>query len=860
MRKITLLLLLISSMHLYSQWNDSFNDANLTQNPTWSGNTDLFVINSAQQLQLNAAVAGNAYLSTPQKLRKGTTWEFWVKMNFNPSQYNYTRIYLASNNADPMASTTGYYVSIGGLSDKVNLTKKTAATSTTEIIAGETGQLNLAMVSVSVKVEFTHQSVWKLYVKMPTDGDFILKGEFQDNTPVVGDYFALQPIYTVSNIKNFYFDDISNKFEAEIDSVPPTMTNFTVNNSLSLSVSFSEPVSIANAAFTVNGLGEAITKTLSEDAKSVDLHFDSPFADGIYYSLSIAGVKDTTGNLLSTQSYPFTYWSTLQNAKAGDVVISEIMANPVGAAGLPEAEYVELHNNSGSRVNLEGWHFYYGDKGYSIPSYWLLPDSFVVIANPTAIAKMASSIPKIGVESFPVLANSGKLLYLQSPQNELISFAEYSDKWYGDDFKAKGGFSLECIDLKNVSGSSSNWKATTSKTGGTPGKQNSIKAENPDTEIPTIMQSSLVSADSVKLSFNRIMTKNDLMDITHFTISPSDFEVKTAIAATPLPNAVTLVLNKPISTGDQLTIVLKLIHSISGIPLQEASGVKIALSEMAETNDVVINEILFNPRPNGVDYVEIYNRSNRIVDLSKLYFTSKKADGTFQSGVRLSESSSPFFPKEYLVYTTDKSAILSNYHNANSVSIIELSSFPSMPDTEGNIQLVLPTAEIVDGFSYNEKMHHPFIKNTEGVSLERLSSERPTNDASNWQSASSDAGWGTPGLKNSQQMTENNEANDFWVENETITPDNNGQDDVLRIHYTLNQSGYTANIRIYTPNGQLVNSIATNALLGAEGVFTWTATDNTQKLVNPGIYLLFIEYYKYDKSAIRKKLPIVVGN
>jgi hypothetical protein len=183
-----------------------------------------------------------------------------------------------------------------------------------------------------------------------------------------------------------------------------------------------------------------------------------------------------------------------------------------------------------------------------------------------------------------------------------------------------------------------------------------------------------------------------------------------------------------------------------------------------------------------------------------------------------------------------------------------------MPDAEGNIQLVNASAEIIDGFAYSEKMHHPMIKNAEGVALERLSPERPSLDANNWQSASADAGWGTPGLKNSQQIVENNDAKDFWVENETITPDNNGQDDVLRIHYTLNQSGYTANIRIYTPNGQLVNSIATNALLGAEGVFTWTATDNTQKLVNPGIYLLFIEYYRYDKSAIRKKLPIVVGN
>ena len=35
-------------------------------------------------------------------------------------------------------------------------------------------------------------------------------------------------------------------------------------------------------------------------------------------------------------------------------------------------------------------------------------------------------------------------------------------------------------------------------------------------------------------------------------------------------------------------------------------------------NDIIINEILFNPKEDGVDYVEIYNNSNSFLDLSKL--------------------------------------------------------------------------------------------------------------------------------------------------------------------------------------------------------------------------------------------------
>ncbi len=39
-------------------------------------------------------------------------------------------------------------------------------------------------------------------------------------------------------------------------------------------------------------------------------------------------------------------------AQPGDVVINEVMADPVGLTELPETEYIEIYNVSGSDLSL----------------------------------------------------------------------------------------------------------------------------------------------------------------------------------------------------------------------------------------------------------------------------------------------------------------------------------------------------------------------------------------------------------------------------------------------------------------------------------------------------------------------------
>src|SRR5690606_33646247 len=41
-------------------------------------------------------------------------------------------------------------------------------------------------------------------------------------------------------------------------------------------------------------------------------------------------------------------------------------------------------------------------------------------------------------------------------------------------------------------------------------------------------------------------------------------------------------------------------------------------SDMPQAGDILINEVLSNPKPGGIDFLEIYNYSNKTIDLSEV--------------------------------------------------------------------------------------------------------------------------------------------------------------------------------------------------------------------------------------------------
>jgi hypothetical protein len=149
------------------------------------------------------------------------------------------------------------------------------------------------------------------------------------------------------------------------------------------------------------------------------------------------------------------------------------------------------------------------------------------------------------------------------------------------------------------------------------------------------------------------------------------------------------------------------------------------------------------PRTGGVDFVEVYNKSAKYINL-KNWKLGNDQSGSVTNLTTITESDFIVPPAKYLVFTSDPTTLSLQYSQSNQNALYKM-SLPGLPDDAGSIALVNDQGVLVDHFNYSEKMHSPFIKDNEGVSLERILFSGKTNERSNWKSANASAGFATPG-------------------------------------------------------------------------------------------------------------------
>ena len=172
-------------------------------------------------------------------------------------------------------------------------------------------------------------------------------------------------------------------------------------------------------------------------------------------------------------------------------------------------------------------------------------------------------------------------------------------------------------------------------------------------------------------------------------------------------------------------------------------------------NDVIINEILFNPSKDGFDYVESYNRSSEPVNLSDLMIANRNGADEIASVKIISKESIVLKPGAYFVLTINENWLRKNYYVPDSALIITMTSLPAFPDDGGAVLLLRKSdTMIIDEFRYNENWHFSIIGDPEGVALERINYNLASQDKNNWTSASSSSGYGTPAQANSQFIPE----------------------------------------------------------------------------------------------------------
>lgn len=542
-----------------------------------------------------------------------------------------------------------------------------------------------------------------------------------------------------------------------------------------------------------------------------------------------------------------------------DIVIDEIMADPTPSAGLPDCEWIEIRNKTLNEINLQNWRI---GKASAISgamrAFVLKPDSCVILCSSGSVAEMSVYGEVIAVTSFPSLTNSGDLLSLLAPDGRTIHGLNYSDEWYNSEYKKLGGWSLEMIDLNSPCSGSENWKASNADIGGSPGKLNSVDAFNIDIVYPKLMRSFAIDSLHLMLYFNEPLDSLLAADPSHYSINE---EIGNPVIANPIPplyDKVLLLLNTPLRRNKIYTVT---VNGVADCLLNEIgtyNSTRTGLYEPVDSFDVVINEILFNPKPDGIDYVELYNRSKHMLNLKKCSIANLNSLGQIDNITPLCSEDFLLFPDDYIVFTESPSITKRDFLVKNPDNIIKLSSLPSMNDDEGHVIILNDQGKIIDQVNYKDDWHFKLIQDAEGIALERINQHAPSQNEQNWHSASSSTGYGTPTYKNTQSKTGENYNGTITVEPSTISPNNDGVNDVLSVHYQFLDPGNVANIIIYDALGVAVAKPVHNKLCGTEGTFFWHGLDDNNNKLYPGIYILCFDIFNIQGKKKQFKKTIVV--
>jgi Lamin Tail Domain/Bacterial Ig-like domain/CHU_C Type IX secretion signal domain len=543
-----------------------------------------------------------------------------------------------------------------------------------------------------------------------------------------------------------------------------------------------------------------------------------------------------------------------------DIVIDEIMADPTPQINLPNNEWIELRNTTATPINLSGWRIAdaTGTSG-PMPSYNLLPDSFVIVCTASAVAAMSAYGPTISVTSFPSLDNTGDVIYLRSAQNKIIHTVNYAYAWYQNELKKDGGWTLEMIDTKNPCSGFSNWKASIDLKGGTPGKKNSVDAINADASPPQLLRAFATDSVNIVLVFDEPLDSVKAATANNYSISDGIGVPQQAITVSPAFDKVNLKLNAPLSRNKVYTVTATAIADCAGNAITAKNMARLGLTEIADSLNIVINEILFNPKSNGTDYVEIYNRSNKIIDLKQTYIANRNTAGIISSIKPLSAENYLLFPQDFIVITEDAAIIKRDFITKNMDAFVTVASMPSFNDDKGDVIILNAQGNITDELQYDEKWHFKLIDNREGVALERIDYNSPTQQPDNWHSAATSVGYGTPTYKNSQYKINDGVQGEIKITPEIVSPDNDGIDDFATVDYSFPSPGYVANIIIFDAAGRVVRNLQRNALCGSKGNFRWDGLGEKNQKLPVGIYIIYTEVFNLEGKKKQFKNTIVLA-
>lgn len=841
MKKTALFTSLLLSVVSLTQVQENFTDTDLHSNPSWHGDHGSVSINSNEQLQSLASGAGKIQFMTDNlwQPQNSFEWRFWLKQHFSGSSSNFGRIYLFLKDSTDLLSDA-IYMEFGesGSNDAMHFIEQKNGTKTT-LFSGSPGEISSAFVH---RYRCVRESIgrWKIWRDDLGNNSFTFLGSFQDDLNNLSGSTGIRWQFTSSNAQKFYFDDFYCGVEI-IDSEPPTITVVEVEGPQNILLEFSEDIdsaSIPLCNFQIDGKNTSYNAT-PLDHNKLSFYLVDSLSNNFSYTFSISNISDSSGNSMSDTSCYFVV-RYHEQPEYGDIILTEIMADPSPSQGLPETEYIEIFNRSLRVFSASKLKIADLSDTVLLDNTWILPGE-AYIFGPSGISD--SIVGSHDISSFPNLNNSADRIMLLDENNQLLDSITYSKSTYRDKDKDDGGYSLNRYDLSKKCSDGGNWGVLVSGANGNPGKI----VETPMNQSFVLKETVQHASSVFELQFNQYLDSSSIknMDIT---ISGS---IKDTLIYCPsrFSKSIFLFFNDALPLSTPYQIELQNIGSCEG--QLEIAHIELIRPEKPLKDDILFNEVLFYPSTGGADFVELINASSKYLDLEGCQIIRVKEDDL--------DIADPF-PTTILrplgiTAITENTEALSTFYTIGQTLEFDL---PSLPSDSASIFLSCQST-IIDSMHYDEAYHFKLLDSPRGKSLERISINRQSLDKSNWYTCSEKQAWATPGRSNSMIDPESI-LPEIGLLNQSISPDNDGYEDLLMLSYAFDESHFSFLVSIYDLNGMLIFKEKDLYIAERSGVYTWDGVTDWGQKASIGPYILVMEILNLERgSKFALKLPFVVA-
>lgn len=792
------------------------------------------------------------------------SWEFKVRHEYAPSSGNNWSFCLAANlgatEQHPNGNINAYYVGVNftGSDDLLKIWKQIGTNVSPLLSTNYNWQNDHPLGSeMHLRIERGTSGNWSLFIKQVDSVKWDALGEAIDNQLLVSDYIGVYYEYSSSQDRKLWLDDIAVQGHFYSDIAPPAIEKHKALDRRTVGIWFNEAIDTSKKiSFRLNSESKPGNINWINSAR-VELEFKSKFLE--YNELEITGLSDLKGNVAKAQTINFNFY----HAQPYDILINEILADPVDSVGLPEQEFIELYNQCTKPINISGWLLYVNNKAIEFAEdINLLPGGYYIISKNRGAWDTYSDSQLIEVGDLPALPNAGALLQLKDKYLNTIHVVDYSERWYATDFKGKGGWTLELADKKQACLQQENWMESISVTGGTPGKENSISNAPIVPELPDILSCYASLPNELTFHFSKTMDSLALVDIANYSVNNS-LSIVSVQVSPPMFQKATLLLNAPMSEG--------LVYSLSmSDGIRDCVGnspktkeFKFGVPHKLEAGNVVINEVLFDASEYVPEFIELYNRSGQVIELQHCYLGVFGNEDTEpgKQGV-LSTANFQLVPGGHYVFTENKKLLLNAFTSILERNVVELSNWPSLPNSGGSIGLYNHKGAEMDRVPYADDMHFQLLSNTKAVSLERLSPDKNGVLEKNWHSASSVRGYATPTEINSQFIGNEELEEKVTIKPKQISPNNDGYQDIIQVVCKFSKPGYLVHVRIYNRAGTLVETLANNDVAGTDGAYTWDGLGSAGQRLPMGYYIIVVEalHPEGDKAFSKEAILMLPKN